>query len=86
MRIIRKQNLENQSISIDGGHFIDCVISRCEVSYSGGDFWLEDTSVRDCTWRFRGCAAVTANLLKALGWIPPATAQNVRLNSSGYLQ
>jgi hypothetical protein len=56
-------------VALDGNHFIGCTFDGCEVSYSGGDFANEGTSVgRPCNLTFHEAAHRTTEVLRWFGF------------------
>ncbi len=64
------QSIENDSktgaiVHLDGKLFLNCVFTKCQVIYSGGDFGWRNTSFNDCQLNLEGPAQRTANLLQS---------------------
>ncbi len=75
MEIILGLTIENESIRIDGKHFIDCTLVDCILEYSGGDVMFERTHMRGCRHVFYGRARRTLHYLQGTGLMPFAPAE-----------
>ena len=49
--------------------FINCVLSECDLFYSGGDVEMINTRIENCRWHPRGAAARTMQLLQMAGML-----------------
>jgi len=70
------QNLEKQQFVLEETIFINCVLKRCDLFYSGGDFMLKGTKLQECQVFFLGAAKTTRSLLQALGMLKPEPSQD----------
>jgi hypothetical protein len=67
MRKYEKQRFADQSIVIDGNHYVACEFVRCRIQFSGGSLpKLIDNSFTDCSFVFDGAAARTVQFMTAL--------------------
>ncbi len=78
MQIIEGRTLENQTFVLEEVVFVNCVVRKCQLFYSGGDFEWKQSSFEDCTMHFRGAAKNTVAFLRAIGLLkweqkPPGT-------------
>ncbi len=64
------QTFQNQVLTMDGKHFIDCCVMNCVLEYSGQALVLESTEFKGCSFRFHGEAALTLNFLNCFGLMP----------------
>jgi hypothetical protein len=66
--------------------FVNCVLTDCDLFYSGGDVESVNLKTENCRWHWRGPALRTAQLMGALGMLkapqmPPLPAvDNSKLN------
>ena len=67
MITIENKTSAGETITLDDKHFINCRFERCTLFYSGGDFALTSTNIKDCPLTFAGPAQRTAALLGILG-------------------
>ena len=70
MDTLRHLTLQNQTLVLDGKHFIDCTFQNCTLRYSGGSVILERTHLRGCRYVFFGQAQTTVRLLQEVGLMP----------------
>jgi hypothetical protein len=58
-----------ETVVLDGRHFVGCTFDGCEISYSGGDFGNEaNTYERPCSLVFYGAAHRTRLVLELAGY------------------
>jgi hypothetical protein len=75
-----------QSFVMDESFFINCVLSDCDLFYSGGDADWMNLTWENCRWHFRGPALKTMQLMQTVGMMttpPPPTpcpANNLNVN------
>jgi hypothetical protein len=63
--------------------FVNCVLTDCDLFYSGGDFEWVNTQFGNSRWHFRGPALKTVQFQQAVGMLkPPQTAPPVPVDSS----
>ncbi len=67
---VEGQCFEDQVLTMDGKHFVDCCVLNCVLEYSGQALVLETTEFRGCSFRFHGEAALTLNFLHCFGLMP----------------
>lgn len=72
LQVVLGQTIENQTVVMDGKHFIDCSIVNCVLEYSGQALVMESTQFSGCSFRFKGEAALTLNFLQCFGLTPEA--------------
>lgn len=57
---------------IEENFFVDCVLSDCDLFYSGGDIDWMNTTFTNCRWHWRGPALKTIQLAASLGMMKAA--------------
>ncbi|HEY4355890.1 MAG TPA: hypothetical protein VGN16_09095 [Acidobacteriaceae bacterium] len=67
MERVLEQTISDQVLNMDGKHFIDCEIRRCVLEYSGQPLVMESTHFSDCSFCFKGEAALTMRFLECFG-------------------
>ena len=70
LQIVSGQTFEQETLVMDGKHFVACVISGCVLEYSGQALVMESTQFNGCSFRFKGEAALTLNFLECFGLTP----------------
>lgn len=65
---------ENKTLSkaifvLEECFFLNCVLSDCDVFYSGGDVDWVNLRFENCRWHFRGAAQKTMQLLTTIGML-----------------
>ena len=67
-----KLTYANQSVSLDGNRYTDCVFNMCHMTFSAAaPVSLVRCQINGCTWGLTGSAALTVDFIKALhgqGW------------------
>ena len=67
MQKIHGITFKDNSVRLDGKHFIDCIFIDCTLEYSGGDMALERTAVHSCKHVLYGYALQTADYMRTMG-------------------
>lgn len=63
------RKFENETVQLDGNHFVDCEFIDCTLIYSGGQVTCTNCHIHPNTvWAFKGQAEALMNSLRALGW------------------
>lgn len=70
MEIIRELDMRNETVRLDGRHFIDCAFVECILEYGGSEVILERTTFTSCRHVFFGHAFMTLQYLRAAGVAP----------------
>ena len=70
MEDILFQTIEGESLTIDGKHFVDCLLIDCILEYSGEPVSFERTLMRGCRYVFHGNARSTVQFLQETGLMP----------------
>ena len=50
-------------------YFANCVLTDCDLFYSGGDVEFENLKMDNCRWHFRGPAQKTFQILQNIGML-----------------
>lgn len=58
---------EDESVCLDGKHFVDCTFTDCTLEYSGDDVVFERTGMYNCRHVLVGHARQTANYMRLVG-------------------
>jgi hypothetical protein len=74
MQTVENKMSAGETITLDDKHFVNCKFERCTLFYSGGDFALTNTNLKDCPVTLTGPAQRTATLLRVLGALKAGTA------------
>lgn len=70
MEVIRELDMRNETVRLDGRHFIDCTFTDCILEYGGSEMILERTTFTSCRHVFFGHAFMTLQYLKVAGVAP----------------
>ena len=70
MDTLRHAAFQDETVVLDGKHFIDCTLQNCTLEYSGGPVILERTHLRGCQYVFFGQAQSTVRLLQEVRLMP----------------
>jgi hypothetical protein len=57
--------------------FVNCVLTDCDLFYSGGDVEWANLQFVNCRWHFRGQALKTVQLMVQLGMLKPGQLPQV---------
>ncbi len=60
-------NISGQEVSLDGVALINATIDRCDVKISTGEFFLQNSTIKNSGFYFGGVAQNITNLLKSNG-------------------
>jgi hypothetical protein len=80
------QKFTKATFVLEDSFFVNCVITDCDVFYSGGDFDWVNSKFENCRWHWRGPVPKTMQLLSLLGLLtaqptlPLQTADKSKLN------
>jgi hypothetical protein len=67
LKTVRGRKFVDETVSLDGTEFIDCVFERCELTYSGrAPFLFENTPLNGCNIAFEGPARRTMEALATM--------------------
>lgn len=77
MQVLSGLTLANQTIEMDGKHFIGCSVLNCTLEYNGQPLVVESTRFDQCSFRFKGEAALTLKFLECFGLAPEAQVECV---------
>lgn len=69
---VQGRHIHNETVHLDGKHFLDCRLSDCVLVYSGQPMLLESTSFEGCRFRFEDEAAMTMRLCECFELIGSA--------------
>ena len=76
---IFNRHFSNETVVIDGKHFIDCTIHNCTISWNGGNFTFDNVKAGVYHLHSENDIVVrTINLLKGLGALEENFAKNIR--------
>ena len=67
MEIIRDQVFSDETVRLDGKHFIDCRFTSCTLEYGGEEVIFERTAMHDCNHMLYGHARQTAKYMQLMG-------------------
>jgi len=63
------KNLKNEVLVLEDCFFINCVLTGCDLFYSGGDLEWVNLRFENCRWHFRGAALKTVQTLHQIGML-----------------
>lgn len=86
MKKFDNQTFEKQQFVLEETMFFNCVLKRCDLFYSGGDFLLKDSQLQECQFFFLGAAKNTRLLFQTLGMLKPEPSQRQRKLSMTTIQ
>jgi len=69
LEVIRDEVIQDSRLSLDGKSFVNCVLERCVLEYSGGNVSFDQTIFRSCKYVFFGRARATVHFLQAVGMV-----------------
>ena len=61
---VKGKTFKNETVPIDGTHFIDSNFVGCTLIYGGGDWGWSGCKFEGCAFNFQGAADRTAKLIK----------------------
>ena len=61
------KNFKDGAFEVDECFFVNCVLTECDLFYSGGDVEMINTQVVNCRFHWRGSALKTIQLLQNMG-------------------
>ena len=67
VEVVSNYYFSDESVTLDGKHFVDCTLVNCELTYCGGAMVFERTRISGCSYMFGEHAQRTVNLLKIVG-------------------
>ena len=67
------QQFKNKTFVIEESYFVNCVLSECDLFYSGGDTEWVNTTFQNCRWHWKGPAGMTVRLMQLLGMLKEPT-------------
>jgi len=79
------QKFTKGAFVLDDCYFVNCVLTDCDLFYSGGDVDWVNSTFADCRFHWRGSAAKTVQLLTVLGMLkaqsmpPPSAASSSKM-------
>lgn len=71
MQTVENQSKTSEIVHVDGKMFINCVFTRCQMIYSGGDFAWANTVFNECQVTLEGPAKRTAEFLSHFNLFRP---------------
>ena len=67
MELVSNRTFHEETVLLDGKHFVNCNLEACELTYGGGAVSFERTLISGCDCAFGGQAGRTVDLLKVVG-------------------
>jgi hypothetical protein len=64
-----KAILTKATLVLEDGFFNECVLTDCDLFYSGGDVEMVNTKLDNCRLHFRGAAQKTIQTLQVIGML-----------------
>lgn len=77
------KTFENQVFKLEECWFVNCVLRRCVIFYSGGPYELLNATFDNCQWKFQGPANQTFQLLTQIGVLKPGQAPPPQIQTKG---
>lgn len=75
MKSFKNQNLKDMALDLDQIFLDTCVLSNCDLFYSGGDFEFQNASFENCRFHFRGAARNAQMMFQMIGLLKQVTPQ-----------
>ena len=70
MEKIENREFADETIMLDGHHYVDCVFNNCTFVFHGGDYGFHNIIYnKNCRFAFGGPASRTFELLSMLGFL-----------------
>jgi len=63
------KTFKNGAFEMEECFFVNCVLTECDLFYSGGDLEMINTRIENCRFHFRGPALKTIQMLQAAGML-----------------
>jgi hypothetical protein len=63
------KSYKNGAFDIDECFFLNCVLTECDLFYSGGDVEMLGTRIENCRFHPRGPALKTIQMLQSMGML-----------------
>ena len=63
------KSLKNGAYEMEECFFLNCVLTECDLFYSGGDLETVNTQMVNCRFHFRGAALKTIQVLQTIGML-----------------
>ncbi len=73
MQNVSNLTIENETVCLDDKHFIDCVLRRCVLEYSGQELLIERTAFQGCRLKLSSSAGRTMQFLQCMGYMGEVT-------------
>jgi hypothetical protein len=77
------KTFENQVFLLEECWFVNCVLRRCTIFYSGGSYELVNTTFENCDWKFQGPANLTCQILTMIGLLKSGQAPAQQIQAKG---
>jgi hypothetical protein len=61
------QKFSKVAFVAEDSYFVNCVLTDCDLFFSGGEMEWANTRFENCRWHWRGAAGLTVRLLMQLG-------------------
>jgi hypothetical protein len=61
-----KEVFKDTRVVLDGGHFVNCMFTNCEIVYGGGQMGFEKNLLSGCRFSFDEAAARTVEFMKGM--------------------
>jgi len=71
MKKYEKSKLSGGTFVVEDCFFVDCVLTDCDLFYSGGDFEWANTTFDNCRFHWRGPALKTLQIQQLIGMLKP---------------
>ena len=67
MQVIQNETIQGTRLPLDGKCFVNCILVKCVLEYSGGAVDFQQTVFRGCKYVFFGPARATVHFMQAVG-------------------
>ena len=67
MILISNRYFQDETVELDGCHFVSCTFSNCILEYHGGEVIFDRASMQSCRHVFFGRARRTLHYLQGIG-------------------
>ena len=67
MTLVEGLTITEESVELDGKHFVRCTLINCVLQYAGGEVAFDRTEMKGCRHVFYGRARRTLHYLQGVG-------------------
>lgn len=71
-KVILRRTFTNETIVVDGHHFVDCTFVNVRFIFNGNQYKFENPTFENCNWILAGEALETAKFLMFVAFTDPS--------------